>query len=1362
MRQLVAVLIPLVCVFGVARAEREIPEALRVWSDWATWQDIHRDCPTPFNSAKGHLCFWPSELSVTAEGRSGAFALELTVSHETWVPLPGNKDAWPLDVRANEGAVPVVDRSGVPSVKLGAGAHKIAGAFRWNEIPQRIPIPKSIGLLSLTLDGKTVEIPNWDPEGFLWLRRTRSEEADKDFLGVQVFRVIEDGIPMWLRTEIEISVSGKSREEEIGNVLPEGWRLSMVDSPVPVAVDDGGRMKAQVRAGKWTIRADAFRTAHADEFRFPPGVRPAIEQELIAFRARPDFRMIELTGIPAIDVSQTTFPEKWRDLPVYQWATEKPFRLEEKMRGMGLQKPEGLKIQREMWLDEDGAAMTYRDQIGGGMQQIWRLDAAPGQELGSVKINGVGQLITRSPKTGAPGVEIRSRNLSLDAVGRMDRAPEIAATGWQTDADALTINLNLPPGWRLLALFGAEWVQGDWLTAWSLLDLFLLLIFSLAIWRLWGPRLGVLAFFAFGLAYHEPLAPRYTWLFLLMPLALLRAVPGGIGRRIIALWKWVAVAALVVALIPFVAKQVQGIIYPQLELVRSDRRAFLFPPGGGLATEASFGAAAAMPEAPPLLELQQAVELEDKGAIKARAARRGAAEADSYGMLGKAVSKSQQSNLYYDPQARIQTGPGVPEWHWRQVSCGWNGPVSADTTIRPILISLPLQRLLTILRVALVLGLAGALLGGRRIWSPLSRRAAVVVALMCLCGAPGQVRAEFPDAEMLKALRERLLEVPDAYPSAAEIPSVSLQLRDRRITMDAEVHAAVRVAVPLPGRLPDWSPVAVQVNGGRPEALRREGDYLWVVLPKGVHRVRVEGLLPNATEWEWTFMLKPRYVSIDAPGWNVTGVRANGIPEQQVFFAIQKRMTAAEAAYDRKDFNPIVAVNRHLEVGLVWQVHTVVTRLSPKGKAVSITVPLLAGEKVLTSNVAVEGGRIDVRLGANETEFSWNGELPVQDKIPLAAEKTDRWVEGWHLVTSPVWNISIAGLDPVFETGQADLIPVWHPWPGEKVELALSRPEAITGATMTIRHVARGLNLGGRQRTSALGLRVQCSLGDDLAIGLEDGAEITALKHDGQAIPVRKDAGKLVVPVKPGEQTVDVEWKCAQELGLRASADRVLLPVESSNVNVTMRVPENRWILWAHGPLLGPAVRFWTILVCALIAAQLLGALRLSPLKRGQWALLALGLTQVHFIPALVVVLWLFALAWRGKGASATLSAPWVFNLFQLLLLALTVVVVGVLLDVLRTGLLGSPEMFISGNGSTSTELRWFQPRVAGALPEPWVISVSIWWYRFLMLAWALWLANALLGWIRWGWEQFSEGGVFRRRAQKVVAAPPVLPQNQA
>src|SRR3990172_9216951 len=298
---------------GVAFAQtREVPELLKPWEGWAIWGDKHRDCPTPFNSGTEHICFWPSRLSLSADPHAGAWNIELRVFEESWVPLPGSGETWPLNVRADGDLVPVVERDGVPAVKLPAGVHQLVGEFQWDEMPQRIAIPKQIGIVSLVVEGQTMSIPNWDAEGNLWLRRLRAEPADEDRLSVQVYRLVEDGIPIWLRTEIQLTASGKSREEQIGSILPQGWQLSLVESQIPVAVDDEGRMKAQVRAGKWTINVDAFRTYDAGEIRFAPSAEAAASSELVGFQARPEFRLAELEGLQPVDVALTTFPKKWR------------------------------------------------------------------------------------------------------------------------------------------------------------------------------------------------------------------------------------------------------------------------------------------------------------------------------------------------------------------------------------------------------------------------------------------------------------------------------------------------------------------------------------------------------------------------------------------------------------------------------------------------------------------------------------------------------------------------------------------------------------------------------------------------------------------------------------------------------------------------------------------------------------------------------------------------------------------------------------------------------------------------------------------------------------------------------------------
>ena len=63
-----------------------------------------------------------------------------------------------------------------------------------------------------------------------------------------------------------------------------------------------------------------------------------------------------------------------------------------------------------------------------------------------------------------------------------------------SDFQSAGVTLNLPPGWRLFAAFGADEVPGTWLHTWhNLLDLFLMLITALATARLFGWKSGVLA-----------------------------------------------------------------------------------------------------------------------------------------------------------------------------------------------------------------------------------------------------------------------------------------------------------------------------------------------------------------------------------------------------------------------------------------------------------------------------------------------------------------------------------------------------------------------------------------------------------------------------------------------------------------------------------------------------------------------------------------------------------------------------------------------------------------------------------------------------------------------------------------------------
>ena len=218
------------------------------------------------------------------------------------------------------------------------------------------------------------------------------------------------------------------------------------------------------------------------------------------------------------------------------------------------------------------------------------------------------------------------------------------------------------------------------------------------------------------------------------------------------------------------------------------------------------------------------------------------------------------------------------------------------------------------------------------------------------------------------------------------------------------------------------------------------------------------------------------------------------------------------------------------------------------------------------------------------------------------------------------------------------------------------------------------------------------------------------------------------------------------------------LGAPSVNAYLDVAVPPSRWILFAGGPRLGPAVLFWSLLPVLALAAFGLGRVRTTPLRFHHWLLLGIGLTQVPITAAAVVAGWLLAVGW-GRERGAALDARG-FDLVQVLLVAWTLAAIAILFYAIQQGLLGQPEMQIAGNGSSAGYLRWYQDRSGNLLPQAWILSTPLLVYRLLMLAWALWIAAALLRWLRWAWDSFGTGGYWRALRTPKAASPPAPPSR--
>ncbi len=136
-----------------------------------------------------------------------------------------------------------------------------------------------------------------------------------------------------------------------------------------------------------------------------------------------------------------------------------------------------------------------------------------------------------------------------------------------------------------------------------------------------------------------------------------------------------------------------------------------------------------------------------------------------------------------------------------------------------------------------------------------------------------------------------------------------------------------------------------------------------------------------------------------------------------------------------------------------------------------------------------------------------------------------------------------------------------------------------------------------------------------------------------------------------------------------------------------------------------------------------------------------------------------FAFGMRAKDELP--ESPLVFDLMQLVLAGLTLAAMAGLFAAISMGLLGIPDMQISGNGSNQNWLQWTMDRVDGQLPDIRVVSLNLYVFKLLMLAWSLWLAYNLVKWLGWAWQAFSHQGLWRKLPRRIKTAkakePPPL-----
>jgi len=1363
--------------------ESEVPQPLRSWVPWVLQDHEALACAQAYNDGDRHECVWPTRLALTVGSQGGRFSLQVEIfAGDALIALPGQHEAWPRDVRANGAAVPITESGGRPAVRLPAGRYLIEGAFAWRELPQGIAVAPDTGLVDARRDGKPLGWP--DASGQLWLRQAAGAAAEADTLAVRVYRRIDDEIPVRLSTRLELAASGRPREVRLPAALLPDFVVLAIASPLPARLQPDGTLRVQLRAGTWSIDV-------AGRSRRPVAAlaAPAGDGEVWSFSAHNDLRIVTVDsagGAIGLDPRQAGVPGDWQSLPAFRMPRGSSLKFIERRRGDPEPAADKLSLDRTLWLDFDGGGFTARDSIRGTISRSWRLDAVPGLAVGRVAVSGQEQFITRLPADGGAddaagaGVEVRQGKAQIEADSRIAFEHALPVTGWRADFDRVSIELRLPPGWRLLHAGGADATAGSWVAQWTLWDFFFVLLVVAASLRLHGRTAALVLGAALVLIWHLPGAPTWPWLVLLALSALRVALDARGSERVRRFATWVRFAwratltLIVIGLLPFAVHELRAAIYPALEVTRGQELAASRARMPIAANVASAPAPAAAPLA--MRQRERLIANEQKKALDEAAQAGPPGQEPSEAPLSSALSsRAMPSRLRdlagLDPNAKIQTGPGLPDWNWHSYWLRWSGPVERAQRVTLWVEPPWLTRAMTVAALLLLAGAiwlharrrpAGGPGGGAAATStdpaaPGPRASGLVAGLAALVAlvaaggcvadnaraatpAPGSESSsvsDWPSDARLQELRQRLRRPAACQPECAQLEQLGVSAHDGSLQLQLELHTGADVFLPLPGGA-SWRPAEVRVDGG-PANLRRDDlarGLLWLRLSPGVHHVTMSAEVGDAEFVQIALPLAPRFVRADLAGWSLEGVDARGLASGALTLTRARVAPRTGQREDLPETAPaFVRVIRTIQLDQQWTIATQIIRDGPSPTPIAVRVPLLAGEAVTDASVRVDGGVAVVTLGAGQNG-GFSSSLNAQPQLMLRAADEPNQAETWRLDVAPMWHARFGGLAPTQRQQDDRWLPQWQPWPGETLTIDLVRPEGVPGSTLTIDRVDF-ITLPGRRATDVTAtIALRSSQGGNHGIELPQGAELRSVHIDGQLQPIRAEGRRVTLPLAPGSHTATLEWREMRGIQTLFRGAQANLGAPAVNLNTAIDLPQDRWVLVTGGPVLGPAVLFWGLACVIAAAAAALGRLHWTPLGFVDWLLLGIGVAQATLGGAVFVAAVLLALQARARFGAGLEGAR--FNLMQLALAAAALVSVLVLFDAIRTGLLGTPQMRITGNGSGPYDLRWYADRSDGAPPAAWVFSLPLWVYRMLMLAWALWLALAVVRCARWAWACFS------------------------
>ena len=1315
--------------------------------------DIKYHAPHIFNNYKQSQLLWYTPANISVKGNTITFSFNVDVYSDSLitVELPGDATNWPFSVKVNSKEQPIIRNSNSPVILLKRGTYKISGLFNLKKLPNQLTVPSGIGIIRLRVDGKNIDYPMFENGKVQLKKNTTFRGSSQNNLTARLYRRVNDGVPTTVTTVVKLTVTGKAREVNLGVVTVDSTELISLKSIIPAMINGNGELKVQVKPGIWIITFDSRYLYDPQVFGYRQNKNSIkVENEIWSFSQDRSFRSFNFSGAAQVDPKQVQIPTSWRNLPTFVLNSGDSLVLH-KIENYQRKSEDKLTLNRDMFLDFSGKGYTVLDKISGTIANDGSLFMIPPYMIGSIKNNGRDELIITVDSSN--GINLKEGKVNLTVSSRVGNVKgAIPIVGYNKNVGSESITLLLPPGWDLFHAKGIDIVSGSRVSKWTLWDLFLVLLVTVLIYKIGGVKWSVGSFFMFILLYHFKGMPKL--LLLNIAISVLILVNLGIGkfRNFVKNYSILSLILIAVSLIPFSVQLIRSVIYPSLDSSNGSYR-YSYVQGKKSGVDDVLGSIRRGGGSNLKIREQRSSSIHkevDKldGAPSTRPIQRAT---NSYDKDIRSISRNE----------KVQTGPGIPTWSWNSYQLVWDGTVLQSGRFKLFLISPFMNAMGKVLGLILLIALFIKLslivnntesCKDEKKGVPLTPSSIVLLLILCIpsLSSAQSYPPQYLFNKLNKSVTDSLNRVPSFYPHSAEVRNGEITAQDNRVTLSMWISSYDTVAFPIIVRGQKNLPISIKVNGKESgtinsfntNAINQTLPCYTALLNKGINKVEVNWVVDD-NSLEIDFATKVHNIKVATKKWSYEGIENGSVQGNKVVLT-KRVISKSKNELIQPTFKPFFKIKRNFYFGYRQTVTTTIQRVTPLSVPVTVTFPKITGETFISTNVTVDSDSISVSFPANVNRITLNSQLPMVNTLTLLAPNSYNYSEEWHIDYDSRFKVTTKGVNSLLGRNRS-----WKVTPKDTLFVSISKPEPMAGKSYTIKNVKVSIEDGRNRRDTKVELNVTSSLGGNIWAKLPKGISLKYLRLNGieQAITEREDT--LFMPINPGSNTIEFSYSQNRGISIVSKSDSILLSDSSTNIATTYKANRSRWILFLRGPLFGPSILVWSVIVTMFIVAVALSKYVKSDITLADWVILFIGIASIHYLSVVPFVLTVILLSRREQTRIDSTTKWWEFNILQVFLATIAILSLIILVFMIPTGLIGLPRMSIVGNGSSSYLFNWYQDRAGQLLPIVSVYSLPMWFYRVLRLVWSIWLSIKIISWIKWEWKAFSNGGVWLKNPNK-------------